>query len=267
MWVAGHLTGGLGNRLFQHAAAVGLAEKRGERAVFFLPQCHQTSHGAFNAIFDLFPSTEIVETAAEWMVLREPHGMLYQYVDLPLEPCPVPLVVDGWRQTAKYFPREGIRLDFENVLGQKKIAELSSTIPRPANTWFLHVRLGDYKNLAHHQVNLDAYYTACITKIPRGDTLLLCSDEPDLCAPAFVSACSTLGLELLVNRRENEVETLFLMSLCLGGTIAANSTFSWWGAYFAHQNGSAHSFYPSKWGAGLPPPADLIPAWGTSVSV
>jgi hypothetical protein len=38
----------------------------------------------------------------------------------------------------------------------------------PSNAWFIHVRLGDYKILPHHQVNLKSDYAQCLDKIPRG---------------------------------------------------------------------------------------------------
>jgi hypothetical protein len=58
---------------------------------------------------------------------------------------------------------------------------------------------------------------------------------------------------------------LYQMSQCRGGTIAANSTFSWWASYLAHQGGCRRSFFPSNWGQGLPPPVDLLPSWAEVV--
>ena len=59
------------------------------------------------------------------------------------------------------------------------------------------------------------------------------------------------------------------MSLCWGGAVIANSTFSWWGAWFAHQSTSKpESFvgvYPKVWGQGLPPARDIIPKWGITI--
>ena len=60
----------------------------------------------------------------------------------------------------------------------------------------------------------------------------------------------------------SDLESLYEMSLCLGGTITANSTFSWWGAWFAHAAGAAWATYPSSMGQGQPEPVDLFPEWG-----
>jgi hypothetical protein len=78
-WVAPHLTGGLGNRLFQYAAAAGLAEKWQREVIFFLPRCGETSHGAFNNIFELLPSVKVIESALEWEVLLEPKSSMYKF--------------------------------------------------------------------------------------------------------------------------------------------------------------------------------------------
>ena len=264
-WTAGRLNGGLGNRLFQHAAAAGLAEKRGQKPVFFLPQCNATGHGAFNNIFKLFPDVEVLDTAPEWLSVSEEDRTLYKYQPLPVEPRDKPIVVSGWRQTEKYFPSTGIRANFVAALGSEKVAALREFIPNPQSTWFVHVRLGDYKNLKHHQVDLTEYYKKCCVQIPRGSLLILFSDEPHLCSPFFKSVAEQLGLSFSICPSKDELEGLYLMSLCLGGAIIANSTYSWWGAYFSHQNGCQKLFYPSNWGSGLPPPDDLIPSWGTRV--
>jgi hypothetical protein len=267
MWVAGHLTGGLGNRLFQHSAAAGLAEKWKCPLVFFLPRCQETGHGAFENIFKLFPEVPLQDQGSEWVTIREPPDHLYTYVPFGEGRTEMPAVVDGWRQTWKYFPSTGVNPNFENALGKVKLTSLEHYIPEPDKTWFLHVRLGDYKLLRHHYVNLEKYYPACLQQIPKGSRVILFSDEPELCKKSFEALCVTLNLEMLVTPTDDEVESLYLMSLCRGGAIIANSTFSWWGAWFAHQNGCKTVFYPSQWGAALPPPRDLIPSWGTCVDV
>lgn len=260
MWVAAHLTGGLGNRLFQHAAAAGLAEKWNRDLVFFLPRCGPTNHGAFDTIFRLFPHVSVVETATEWTSLTEEKDKLFRYCPFPETGPEGPCIVQGWRQSEKYFPSGGIRLAFENVLDVGALR-----LEDPETQWFVHVRLGDYKILPHHQEELSGYYLQCMREIPAGHTLTLYSDEPELCEAGFREAARVFGLTLRVSKEKDELVALYQMSQCKGGTIAANSTFSWWASYLAHQGGCRRSFFPSNWGQGLPPPVDLLPHWATVV--
>lgn len=260
MWVAAHLTGGLGNRLFQHAAAAGLAEKWNRDLIFFLPRCGPTNHGPFDTIFRLFPSVPILESATEWTVLTEEKDKLFRYCPFPETAPEGPCIVQGWRQSEKYFPSRGIRLAFENVLDVEALR-----LEEPEKQWFVHVRLGDYKILPHHQEELGAYYLNCLREVPLGHTVTLYSDEPELCEPMFREAARVFGLTLRVSQEKDELVSLYKMSQCRGGTIAANSTFSWWASYLAHQGGCTRSFFPSNWGKGLPPPVDLLPRWATVV--
>ena len=277
MWIAPHLTGGLGNRLFQLSAAIGLSEKWKKQTVFFLPKCGPTNHGPFDTIFRMFPTIPVVETAAEWDVLEEPKGDLYKYLAFPEKPTTSrPAIVHGFRQSPHYFPIDGIQAHLVELLAVKRWTDLQSkyaltTQEEKQKTWFLHVRLGDYLVLPHHQVNLQNYYIQCLSRIPSGSRILFFSDEPDRVKEIFQHVVQALGHSFQAVGESDELESLCLMSQCWGGSITANSTFSWWGAYFARMYCPSPStfvaFYPSVWGAGLPIPKDIVPSWGVLVSV
>jgi hypothetical protein len=264
-WVAPHLTGGLGNRLFQFAAAAGVAAKARRSLVFFLPRCGPTDHGPFDTIFKLFPTVPLVDAAEAWETILEPRDHMYRYERFE-EPPAGPVVIHGYRQSPKYFPGQLVP-DFENALGSEKALLIRSRMPK--NAWFIHVRLGDYKILTHHQVKLESYYQECLSQIPAGSPVILFSDEPELCSEYFSVEAASRRLDFSVCTNKDELVNLYMMSLCKGGAITANSTFSWWGAYFAKHGAPPEfrAFYPSSWGQGMPPPVDLIPSWGTCVSV
>lgn len=277
-WVAGHLTGGLGNRLFQHAAAAGLAEKWNYSLVFCLPECEPTNHGPFESIFELMPWIPKVTQCDSVQRLREPHGGVFTYTPFPSEPTAQFVSVDGWRQSEKYFPTKGIEVDFANALSLQRQSALLTRLDlneeERFTTWFLHVRLGDYKILPHHQIDMNKYYSKAIQHIPEGARVLLFCDELKEYGATLLEYFRKLGLRIEPADVEDEVEALLAMSCCLGGAIVANSTFSWWGAYFAHKAAEQHSFprpsgfkaiYPAIWGQGLPTANDVVPSWGIKI--
>ena len=100
-------------------------------------------------------------------------------------------------------------------------------------TAFLHVRRGDYVKAStiHYLQPMEyykkAYQYLCQIKGTPQNVLLL-SDDIDWC---LQQEWIQHFPGLIVIRDRNELESLALMSLCKGGAICANSTFSWWGAF------------------------------------
>lgn len=97
------------------------------------------------------------------------------------------------------------------------------------STYFLHIRRGDYLLDVNsmHNINLTIYYKNCFNLFPQDSHFLIFSDDITFCK----------NIELIKNKNisfvedEDEVNSLYLMSLCELGGIACNSTFSWWGSY------------------------------------
>ena len=154
-WVAPKLSDGLGNRLFQYACAQQYANKEGKECVFFLPRCGKADHGSFDAIFRLFPSVRIIDTETSWTELKELDVLLYSYKPLETE-LKENIVIHGYRQNYKYFQDTTIKPDFINALGQERIDVLTNLYLENKNElFFIHVRIGDYKFLPHHQIDIN----------------------------------------------------------------------------------------------------------------
>jgi len=113
---------------------------------------------------------------------------------------------------------------------------------------FLHVRRGDYLTAGGgliHWVQDGTYYIEGVKRCPKPSRWFVLSNDLDWCRqePAF----SAIGAEVV--DEPDELYSLALMSLCHGGAIIANSSFSWWGAMLgAHPAGST-VVYPSRWTA------------------
>lgn len=270
-WVAGHITGGLGNRLFQHAAAMGLSEKWGHRVVFYLPKAAPTNHGPFENLFRLFPSTPLLTDEEPHIEMPEPNGYVFTYLAFQDQPIVANILVDGWRQTARYFPSAGVSVRWEGILSFERQASLLRTYSLDTEskaTCFVHIRLGDYKILPHHQIDIGTYIQKACQQFDPNTRFLVFSDEAVQYKAMLESVVKSLGHHPVVVEEPDEIENLFLMSHCLGGAIVANSTFSWWGAYFAHQRAGSSTFracYPTVWGHALPLARDIIPSWGIRI--
>jgi len=275
-WVAPHLTGGIGNRFFELAAALGAAEKWNLPCVILKSAIGDNSHGPTDNILKLYPNLKGVETREPVFKIPEANGECFRYNAFPSDPPAKKVLIEGWRQTYKYFPKDQSLLvpSWSSLLSAEKqealLQKYELTLGKKFTTWFLHIRLGDYKVLPHHQIPVIPYYEKCLDQVPKDHTVLLFSDEPHLCSQWFEAQCQKRGLKSNIVQEE-EIPTLFLMSRCWGGAIVANSTFSWWGAYFAKlqmpSDTPYRAFYPSVWGQGLPPAYEINPPWGTTIQI
>ena len=272
-WLSPNLSDGIGNRLFQFAASAAAAKIYGRPLVFFLPRCYKASHSSALSFFSLFPSIPIVEGGVqEWMEIEEKAFATY-------EPFPenvsttLPIVLRGFRQSPKYFdPIVEICPDFEAALGIDRLQELKKVwFPEKAHenkTAFIHIRLGDYLLLPHHYVDLRDYWIYSLQKMRESgvDRILVFSDDTKRASDLlpFFQQIGFSSVHIVLDI--GPIESLFLMSLCKGGAICANSTFSWWGAYFARSNACKKIpiFMPQCWGSGLHAP-DIHPDWSEVV--
>ena len=159
-------------------------------------------------------------------MLPEAHGAVFTYSPLPEPTDNRPICIGGWRQTDKYFPSDGIKANLDGCVKQTRQEELRKEYAVTPTTWFVHVRLGDYKILPHHQINMGTYYKPAMEKVPTDAHVLVFSDEASTYNEMLISFFQALGRTVKIVKLEDELETLWLMSQCWGGAVVANSTFS-----------------------------------------
>lgn len=258
-YVCSRISDGLGNRFFQVAAALGYAEKHGHTPVFVKDWIVETNHKGPKTIFDYFPALQTIPIMPGWTLMEEAGGDCYKYNPLPAVSNHA--FLKGYFQSEKYFPAAGVVRP--SILGGLE--------DRYRNFAFLHVRRGDYllPVCAHHKVDLTAYYRYALSLFAdSGTRIVVCSDDIAWCRTHLAA---TYGDLIAADRWEflaegaSDFETLRAMTACGAGGICANSTFSWWGAYWGH---TAHprAIYamPALWGhPPLPQTQDLYPGWAT----
>jgi GR25 family glycosyltransferase involved in LPS biosynthesis len=272
-WVSPFLCGGIGNRLFQTAAALDLAQKMGRELVFYRHSINNNVPHDVSELYNMFPNIRIIQDKEENEYIHnifENDLEHFIYNDLFSESKNMNknIVVHGFRQNYEYIPKDGI---YPILKGQDKYLEYGlETDEDKKNSWFIHVRLGDYKvnhNVGH--ISAESYYKKIIDPFPAGANVILFSDEPEA-AETLIKQCYNIKLRIC-----NEINTSVihgLMSQCWAGAIVPNSTFSWWGAYFAKQrafeNGYKNykAFYPSNWHLMITSNNNCNPPWAYSIN-
>ena len=234
MVVAPRLRCGLGNRLFQMVAAIGEAERTDTTPVFFLPRMSHSDHGNFQLLLTLFPKIKLLQTAPAWLEVEEK--------DLPTKIGGPLVVLSGFFQDTRFFPKPD----------NPYMPRLPTIHPRGA--WAIHFRFGDYQILKHYHVDLARYYFYTVSKIPKGETLVLFSDSPERLKP-IQEELSTLGYKVEIFNNPDTLESLKAFASCVKGSICSNSTFAWWAAYFAWvQSKGYKAYFPNRWIVNTPPP-------------
>lgn len=253
LWVAPYLCGGLGNRLFQISAALGLAKKIGRELVFYKPMINNNTHHKVDELYSMFPDIRIISEHQEIHEIREAELENYSFKAISSENVQRNIVTRGYWQNYQYLPESGLNPN----LKLQDLSKYGLDGEARRNTWFIHVRLGDYKeNGCVNHITMDSYYKKVLDQVPAGSRLILFSDEPEVAAK-MLKPFLNYTIELQICHEKSVCVTLGLMSQCWGGAIVANSTFSWWGAYFARklaveQGLPFKAFFPLRWGVNIP---------------
>jgi hypothetical protein len=263
------LMGGLGNQMFQYAAARRLAHFNNTNLKIDLswfdnicevdsPREYALDEFAIQENFATREEVEALTVRKQGFVERLIAKVMWRkpvaapsyirekqfHFDPGILNLPDAVYLDGYWQSDKYFKdiEDVIREEFSIKAPQngknKKLAELISS----RESVSLHVRRGDYvsnsvTNKVHGTCGLD-YYTRAIAEIfSRVDDpyFFVFSDDPEWSKANLNISHPVVFVDH--NNASRNYEDLRLMSQCRHHIIA-NSSFSWWGAWL--------SSYPDK---------------------
>ena len=270
------LHGGMGNQLFQYAAARALAARLGaevaldERVLAHkgLRPCRRHFNWQVADGAALPPDRHAAPVRhVLWRLsgraprFRREHGLGYNPA---FATWGDDSYLHGYWQSERYFAAlaDTLREELEIVTPpDARNAEMAVRIAATAGAVSLHVRRGDYLALAAHGVCSAAYYRAALDRVAAAagiaPTVFVFSDDPDWARDNLALPCERVIVDF--NGAETDYEDLRLMSECRHNVIA-NSSFSWWGAWLNRNPGKVVAG-PARW-FGDPKLAnpDILPA-------
>lgn len=253
------LCGGLGNQIFQWAAAQSVAEKY-DTDVYCCLQYFE-KNGSKDA--EKLPCGSVKTNLQRNG--PTPWGYELDKLDLNLNLVSgnvfnLPVVHDTWTvkrlqnnsylegywQSEKYFIENADRIRSLLKMSDEKLKQIQQLYPFLSNgTLSLHVRRGDYTNLQHvHPCQTVEYYNKALDIIQDFSNILVFSDDINWCRENLKYD------NVYFAEGQDNITDLYTMSLCSHNVIA-NSTFSWWGAWL-NANPYKKVVAPRLWAANIP---------------
>lgn len=253
--VIAHIMGGLGNQMFQYAAARRLAHKRNAKLKLDLTDIdadplgrYSLSHFRIRA--EVANSTEIRElTKGRPFFLKRTlvteRGSNY---DPGLKHVVPPVYLKGYWASARYFDDVSslIRREFDIATEPSpENSVLLSEICKEENPVALHVRRPKASQSLQATQPVEYYKAAAagLHSVAANAKFYVFSEDPEWAKDNLCLPYETVYLGN--NDASANYEDLRLMRFCKH-FIIANSTFSWWGAWLSERKGKV-VYAPRKW--------------------
>jgi len=227
------LHGGLGNQLFQFASAYGLAKKFNRILILvsdFSPSSftHPDSETYAKTIFKSFHLIDEKNLPSMSTYCETDNIQCFQHQNIIGEEN---IFIRGYLQTEEYFKE--YKHEICSLFEKKSI-----------DSFFIHVRRGDYVNNPLYTIDYDTYYQKSIDYIeklfPNSHYFIFSND---------IEYCKQYELFLPLKKtfiEDTALNTLLRMASCSLGGICSNSTFSWWGSYL-NENPNKIVLFPKTW--------------------
>ena len=250
------LQGGLGNQLFQIFTTMSYAFTHKKVFTFTnQTQLDTKRHTYWNTFLSSLAKFTKVINFTQTLVYKEKD---FSYDEIPYR-SEENILLYGYFQSEKYFEKHA-----KNIMKIIKLEEQKNRIIKNhniknnislSNTISVHFRRGDYKVLhEHYPILTYDYYNKAIDYIIKDrkeqiKSLLIFCERNDLndIVP-ILNQLKTVYLDIkfqIMDFNISDWEQLLIMSMCQHNIIA-NSSFSWWGAYF-NTNPNKIVCYPEKW--------------------
>ena len=249
------LMGGLGNQLFQLACAMKYGAIYKKNVVLNTTLIISNYHQQYNiettisTIKTLFPEIVVedkVLSIDDFYNFIEEINEGFLYTD-KIKDCLNTynnVVLKGYFINSNYIPCLQDNTLFNNVNikpNDKKLLDFDFT-----NTYFIHIRLGDYLKCDMYLIELKKYYNYCINKIlclNSNAKFYICTNQYDKELYNYLDDFTSQCEYIIQDKTNNDIDTLFIMSSCCGA-ICSNSTLSYMGSFFQKNKDKKHIFMP-----------------------
>jgi len=150
----------------------------------------------------------------------------------------------GYFQSEKYFIHNKQYI-LDNLTFKDEIIEAAKSIftenkITPEDTTSIHIRRGDFTSKQYYHPLMGPEYYAAASKATASKYYIVFSDDIDWCMKALGN-----NGNVRYSTNKNPFVDMCAMSMC-SNNIIANSTFSWWGAWF-NKNPNKVIVAPKKW--------------------
>jgi len=234
--ISANLMGGLGNYLFQVAAAYAYGKRYSKDLVFDYTKSSGPHNNVETYELNILNGVNLRGKLEFSTILNEPG---FHFHEIPNFADNV--ILNGYFQSEKYFSdcAEEIRRLFTSYsIG---VSDELNLILSQNTTCSVHVRRGDFAKFPeHHPLQQMSYFESAMGMMPKNSMFLVFSDDIDWCKMNF---SENHNIKFVEGNRD--YEDLYLMSLC-NHNITSNSTFSWWGSWL-NSNPQKIVVAPKNW--------------------
>lgn len=249
------LIGGLGNQMFQYAAAKALALEKKQHLQININafQSYKIQHYSlnhFNITASVYKKSNKFITKFKQYFYKTTYYTEneFQFNPLFFSLNGDDIILDGFFQSEKYFLKYRTELlhEFQIVSNLKSVTKSNIQQMAQENSVSIHIRRGDYLQHEIHNTDKTAYYAQAIEHIKltiNNPVFYMFSDDMNWVKENFPIDGNVQYIDF--NDDATNYEDMKLMSSCKHNIIA-NSSFSWWSAWL-NTNPDKIVIAPKKW--------------------
>ena len=255
-----YLMGGIGNQLFQIFATISYGIDNQRRIIF--PYTENLTTGITRPTYWNSFLSSLISFTNNTKYTNNQLTLFHKYTEPDFHFSSIPtsnvneIILYGYFQSYKYFQHNSTHLYSLINLSQQQssiLNDYSSLFNNLTNNVSMHFRIGDYKDIQNYHPLLPyQYYENAITKlnhtISNITILYFCEKKDNDTVSTFIQQLQYTFKHIQFVKVDDDIpdwKQLLIMSCC-SHNIIANSSFSWWGAFF-NQNTNKLVYYPDKW--------------------